>query len=81
MRVVVVSIEPGSPAEKLGLQPTDVLAHIDSQPITDVQMYTCRRRISGGTTEIGIDRAGEAVKISAPAGLLGMMLKDELVLD
>ncbi len=38
--VKVVSITPGSPAEKAGLQPGDVLMQLDGKPIADLRGYS-----------------------------------------
>jgi serine protease DegQ len=51
---VVTSVESGSPAEKAGIQPGDVIVSVDDKPVTGV---------SNLRNTIGLMRAGETVRI------------------
>jgi len=50
--VLVEAVEPGSPADKAGLERGDVIAEVDRQPIKNLQEY--RDRLSEGSLQKGV---------------------------
>lgn len=64
--VGVVAVMPGSPAERAGLEPDDVIRTFNGRPIHDV--IALRSRIAeleiGAKVELGVLRAGQPVKLT-----------------
>ena len=65
--IVIISPIKGTPAEKAGLQPQDIIAKIDDQQATDITVSEAVKRIRGekGTTvKLSLIRAGEQLDVS-----------------
>jgi carboxyl-terminal processing protease len=65
-RLEIVSVLPSSPARAVGLERGDVIASVDSKPVTDMDVDQAVRAIKGraGTeVRLGIDRGGEMLEI------------------
>ncbi|KQR04739.1 DUF512 domain-containing protein [Deinococcus sp. Leaf326] len=54
----IKTVETGSPAERAGVQPGDVLLRVNGQPVTDVLDY--RHKLSQGVASLEIARPREA---------------------
>jgi serine protease Do len=76
---LVEEVMPGSPAEKAGLQPGDVIQRFNGRPVTDTRAL--RSRVAetdiGGKAELTILRKGQQIAITAtvseaPAGAQSM---------
>ncbi len=68
---VVTSVTPGSPCEKAGLKSGDKLLTLSGRSIDDDSKFRLELLAASGTTELTVERAGEAepVKITVePAG-------------
>ena len=65
--VVIISPIAGSPAEKAGLKPKDIIVEIDKQPATDITISEAVKRIRGkaGTdVHLTLARNGEKVDVT-----------------
>ena len=69
-RPMVAQVQPGSPAEKAGLKPNDVITAINGQPaytLEAVAEYVTDH--PGGTYTLGVERDGRALELPfAPSG-------------
>jgi regulator of sigma E protease len=68
--ITVSSIDPGSNAEKAGLQTGDVLVRIGREPIVDGSAYALElRKNAGQTVPVTVDRGGQevTVELAVPA--------------
>lgn len=66
----VASVQPGSPAEKAGIQPGDIITSIGDAPVrnqVDVARITMRLRI-GTTIEVKFKRSGEEMTAKVAVG-------------
>lgn len=57
----IKSVEAGSPAERAGVRPGDVLLRVNGQAVTDVLAY--RHALSQGKAELEIARPGQAPQV------------------
>ncbi len=64
---LVLEVLPGSPADKAGLQPRDLIRRFNGRPVSDI--YALRERLAetdlGGKVTLGILRAGREQTLSA----------------
>jgi serine protease Do len=67
---VVVDITPGSPAEKAGVQPEDVVLSVDGRPIADMGDLTAyvASRAPGSTVKLQVLRGGSERSVSVVLG-------------
>jgi serine protease Do len=67
---LVASVQPGSAAERAGLQPGDVILKYDGKPIGAANELSALvgQAVPGGKVSIGIWRKGEARELSATLG-------------
>jgi len=67
---VVLAVEPGSPAEKAGLKPGDVLLRFDGRKVASTSDLVRRVRSSraGSTIPVIVERDGDETKLSAVIG-------------
>jgi len=65
--VKVVEVLPGTPAEKAGLEPGDLIVTIDGDDIADVRAYAgiLRAHEPGDTVRIRVVRYGEEIEVEA----------------
>jgi carboxyl-terminal processing protease len=62
--VVIISPIAGSPAEKVGLKPKDILIQIDGKPATDITISEAVKRIRGKAgTDVKLTLARDGVKV------------------
>jgi serine protease Do len=63
----VSSVVPGSPADKAGILPADLVVEMDGKPVTDADDLVGRVGLTpvGGTIEMVLYRSGEKVKVKA----------------
>jgi serine protease DegQ len=68
--LMVLAVEPGSPAERAGLLLGDVLLAFDGQPVADIGHLHARlqEQREGAATELDLLRAGERRKIAVTLG-------------
>ena len=68
--VVIGGVKPGSPAEKAGLSPQDILLAIDNKPIVSVSDLSTAltSKKSGETLRLTVLRKGETLKIDTLLG-------------
>jgi S1-C subfamily serine protease len=66
--IVVVDVEKGSLAEKMGLQPGDVILEVNNSEIGDVELFT-QYVHSGAVKKFRIWRKGQALELAAPESL------------
>ncbi len=67
---VVNEVEPGSPADKAGLKPEDVVTTLNGQPVTDADALTTRlaRMNPGDKITLGYIRNGERKSVQIELG-------------
>ena len=70
--VVVTNVEPGSPAEKGGMQVSDVIVKLDDQPITGVPglRSSIANNAPGDKVSVEVWRGGETKKLTVELGRL-----------
>lgn len=71
--VVIISPIKGTPAEKAGIQPKDIITEIDGESATDITVSEAVKRIRGekGTTvTLTIVRAGEQLEVPIVRGTI-----------
>lgn len=68
--VAVVQVGPGSPADRAGLQPEDVIRTFNGRAVPDPIALTSRiaEQEIGATVELGILRGGREMKLTASIG-------------
>ena len=72
--VRVVSVQPGSPAARAGLQPGDVIVAVAGQPIASPpQLVAAVERAGvGGSLSLGVNRAGRSLQITVVPAQMGV---------
>ena len=70
--MVVKNVEPGSPAEKGGMQVSDVIVKLDDQPITGVPglRSSIANNAPGDKVSVEVWRGGETKKLTVELGRL-----------
>lgn len=65
--VVILKVEPGSPAEAAGLLTNDVISTYDAEPVRSVAQFTrlVGESVAGRAVKLGITRAGKKVEVAA----------------
>ncbi len=66
--IVVVDVEKGSLAEKMGLQPGDVILEVNNSEIGDAELFAQYVK-SGAVKKFRIWRKGQALELTAPESL------------
>jgi Do/DeqQ family serine protease len=79
---LVVNVVPNSPAARAGLKPADLIVGIDGQTVDDPNAFDYRfaTRPLGGTSQIGVQRAGKMVKLTVPLETAPDVGRNEIVL-
>jgi Do/DeqQ family serine protease len=78
---LVVSVIPGSPASRAGLQPRDVIVSVEGQPVDDPNAFDYRfaTRPIGTSAQLGIVRGNRETRVSMPLETAPETARDELV--
>jgi Do/DeqQ family serine protease len=78
---LVVSVIPGSPASRAGLQPRDVIISVEGQPVDDPNAFDYRfaTRPIGTSAQLGIVRGNRETRVSMPLETAPETARDELV--
>ena len=68
--VLVLGVEPGTPAAEAGLQPGDVITGADGEPVRSVEEFLglLRRSEPGDQLTLGVERAGERQEVDVVLG-------------
>jgi aminopeptidase YwaD len=68
--VLLAGVRPGSPAEKAGIQKGDVLVHLGTMDIRNLEdmTYALREHRAGDTVELVVVRAGQKLTVKATLG-------------
>src|SRR5437870_6199170 len=79
---LVVNVVPSSPAARAGLKPSDLIVAIDSQAVDDPNAFDYRfaTRPLGGTSQIDVQRAGRAIRLTVPLETAPDTNRDEITL-
>src|SRR5476651_1071968 len=79
---LVANVVANSPAARAGLKSSDLIVAIDGQSIEDLNAFDYRfaTRPLGGTSQIDVQRAGKAVKLSVPLETAPDTGRNEIVL-
>ena len=79
---LVVTVTPGSPAARAGLQQRDVIISVDGQTVDDPNAFDYRfaTRPIGGTSQLGILRNGKETRVSVPLQTAPELPRDEIVI-
>src|SRR5476651_211871 len=79
---LVASVVASSPAARAGLKSSDLIVEIDGQTVDDPNAFDYRfaTRPLGGTSQIDVQRAGKAVKLSVPLETAPDTGRNEIVL-
>ncbi len=78
---LVVSVIPGSPAARAGLQPRDVIVSVEGQPVDDPNAFDYRfaTRPIGKMAQLGVVRGTRETRLSMPLETAPETPRDELV--
>jgi S1-C subfamily serine protease len=79
---LVASIVASSPAARAGMKSSDLIVAIDGQAVDDPNAFDYRfaTRPLGGSSQIDVQRAGKAVKLTVPLETAPDTGRDEIVL-
>src|SRR5438105_10680353 len=79
---LVANVVANSPAARAGLKPSDLIVAIDSQAVDDPNAFDYRfaTRPLGGTSEIDVQRAGRAIRLTVPLETAPDTGRNEIVL-
>jgi Do/DeqQ family serine protease len=79
---LVAGVVASSPAARAGLKPSDLIVAIDGQAVEDPNAfdYHFATRPIGGSSEIDVQRAGKAVKLTVPLETAPDTGRNEIVL-
>ena len=69
--VMITRVEPGSPADKSGIKPNDIIQTIDSTPVSavdDARDVIARLR-PGAVARVEVHRAGQAISLKVRVGV------------
>jgi serine protease DegS len=68
----VVGVAPGSPAQKAGVLPGDLITHIDGEPVQDGRLTMLRIALlrPGDSVNIAIQRNQQSLELRAIVGVL-----------
>jgi Do/DeqQ family serine protease len=79
---LVAGVVASSPAARAGLKPSDLIVAIDGQAVEDPNAFDYRfaTRPIGGSSEIDVQRAGKAVKLTVPLETAPDTGRNEIVL-
>jgi Do/DeqQ family serine protease len=79
---LVANVVAGSPAARAGLKSSDLIVGIDGQTVDDPNAFDYRfaTRPLGGSSQIDVQRAGNAVKLSVPLETAPDTGRNEIVL-
>jgi serine protease DegS len=70
--LAVVGVAENSPAAKAGVQPGDIITHIDGEPVQDgrITMYRIAMLRPGDTVDISVQRNQQSLELRAVVGVL-----------
>ncbi|KYC41916.1 peptidase S1 [Scytonema hofmannii PCC 7110] len=70
--ILIVRVVPGSPADRAGLRPGDVIQEINNQPVTttDALQQIVEKTGVGSTMQIELQRNGKSLQVSVQPGPL-----------
>jgi S1-C subfamily serine protease len=68
--IVVLGVYKGSPAEKAGMQPKDVITAVDASPVTNSEEFQAAvfKHKIGDVVKLTVERAGGKAEVSVTAG-------------
>ncbi|HVE84212.1 MAG TPA: trypsin-like peptidase domain-containing protein [Myxococcales bacterium] len=81
--VVVAGVDPGSPADKAGLQAGDIIADVSGTPVDDPEDFDVRLRSypAGAQIPLGVFRDGKLAQVGVTAQEFPARLADSLSWD